>query len=232
MATNYGTPPIVSDSLLFMIDPANRKSYTSGSATITDMIGNVSADITNCGFSEANSGVLTFNGTNTDIDMDDFDGLTTNGGSSISLWFKGTGQTTTHDRSNNFFSVHASDYANILRIGIAKTSGGLFCHLGPSGDNTVGSANYDDSVWYNFTLTKVKDSAGTVYINASSIGSTTNTNITFDDAAHYSIGQEYDPGPAKGDFFKGQISCVQIYNKVLTQAEVTQNYNALKLRFE
>lgn len=231
MATNYGTPPIVTDSLLFMIDPANPKSYTSGSATITDMIGNVSADITNCGFSEENFGVLTFNGTDTDIDMDDFDGLTTDGGSSISLWFKGTGQTTTLDYSNQFFSVHASDYSNILRFGIAKTSGGIFYRIG-SGTGVIGSSNYDNSVWYNITLTKVKDSAGTVYVNASSIGSTPSTNLTFDDAVHYSIGQEYDPGPAKGDFFKGQISCVQIYNKVLTQAEVTQNYNALKLRFE
>ena len=78
----------------------------------------------------------------------------------------------------------------------------------------------------------IKDQAGNAVLTTSDAGATLASNITFDDAAHYSIGQEYDPGPAKGDFFKGQISCVQIYNKVLTQAEVTQNYNALKLRFE
>jgi hypothetical protein len=31
--------------------------------------------------------------------------------------------------------------------------------------------------------------------------------------------------------FSGSIAQVQIYNRALTQAEVTQNYNALKSRF-
>jgi len=37
---------------------------------------------------------------------------------------------------------------------------------------------------------------------------------------------------ASGEYFNGKIAIVNVYNRVLTDAEVTQNYNALKGRFE
>ena len=39
MATSYGTRPIVSDGMVFYVDPLNTKSYVSGSLTTTDIIG-------------------------------------------------------------------------------------------------------------------------------------------------------------------------------------------------
>ena len=42
--------------------------------------------------------------------------------------------------------------------------------------------------------------------------------------------KQYDFGTATQDF-NGQMGPMQIYNKVLSASEVTQNYNALKNRF-
>ena len=40
MATNYGTPPIVTDGVVFNVDAANIKTIVTGSTTFTDMAGN------------------------------------------------------------------------------------------------------------------------------------------------------------------------------------------------
>jgi hypothetical protein len=38
-------------------------------------------------------------------------------------------------------------------------------------------------------------------------------------------------GVSEGGFFNGNVGNVQIYNRALTQAEITQNFNALRGRY-
>jgi len=170
---------------------------------------------------------MSFDGSSEYITMNDLSSILTNTDFSLSLWFKGTGQSTTADSSNMLFSAHGSGTSNVLRIGIAKSSGGIFFAATGSSGGVVGSADYDDSNWYHLVITKPHVSggaAGTVYINGSSIGSTEIFNINFESATHYSIGQEYDPTLSPGDFFKGNIDHVAIFDYALSAPQVTALY--------
>lgn len=166
---------------------------------------------------------MNFDGINDYIRADGLSSVLTNQDFTLSLWFKGTGQTTTADSSNMLFSAHGSSTSNILRIGIAKSSGGIYFAATGSSGSVVGSADYDDSNWYHLVITKPYVSggaAGTIYINGSSIGNTEVFNIDFSSAINYSIGQEYDPTLSPGDFFKGNIDEVAIWNKILNNDEI------------
>jgi len=33
-------------------------------------------------------------------------------------------------------------------------------------------------------------------------------------------------------YFKSKIGTIQVYNRILTQSEITQNYNALRSRYQ
>jgi len=170
---------------------------------------------------------MSFDGSSEYITMNDLSSILTNTDFSLSLWFKGTGQPTTANSSNMLFSAHGSGTSNVLRIGIAKSSGGIFFAATGSSGGVVGSADYDDSNWYHLVITKPHVSggaAGTVYINGSSIGSTEIFNINFESATHYSIGQEYDPTLSPGDFFKGNIDHVAIFDYALSASQVTSLY--------
>jgi len=172
---------------------------------------------------------FSFDGVNDYISVDGLSNVLINESFSLSLWFKGTGQHTTANSSNMLFSAHGSGTSNVLRIGIAKSSGGIFFAATGSSGGVVGSADYDDSNWYHLVITKPHVSggaAGTVYINGSPIGSTETFNINFESATHYSIGQEYDPTLSPGDFFKGNIDELSIWNTILTSDAVTEIHNS------
>ena len=48
MATNYGAPPIVTDGLIYYIDPSSIKSWTGpNSNTVNDLIGTNNGTIYN-----------------------------------------------------------------------------------------------------------------------------------------------------------------------------------------
>lgn len=182
-------------------------------------------EITGSGLSEDRHSLysMEFDGVDDYIKVDGLSNVLTNQDFTLSLWFKGTGQTTTADSSNMLFSAHGSGTSNILRIGIAKSSGGIYFAATGSSGSVVGSADYDDSNWYHLVITKPYVSggaAGTVYINGSSIGNTEVFNIDFSSAINYSIGQEYDPTLSPGDFFKGNIDEVAIWNKILNNDEI------------
>ena len=181
--------------------------------------------ITGSGLSEDRHSLysMEFDGIDDYIKVDGLSNVLTNQDFTLSLWFKGTGQTTTADSSNMLFSAHGSSTSNILRIGIAKSSGGIYFAATGSSGSVVGSADYDDGNWYHLVITKPYvggGAAGTVYINGSSIGNTEVFNIDFSSAINYSIGQEYDPTLSPGDFFKGNIDEVAIWNKILNNDEI------------
>ena len=60
MATNGG-PDIIQDGLVFAVDAANKKSYTSGSSTWVDLAGSNNGTLTNGPtFDSGNGGSIVF----------------------------------------------------------------------------------------------------------------------------------------------------------------------------
>ena len=97
--------------------------------------------------------------------------------------------------------------------------------------NAVRFGSYTLNAWnnavYNFDSSTSPDTF-TAYVNGINTGtSTSNFSGNFESGSNFRIGMR----PAGGGQFSGRIACAMLYNKSLTEAEVKQNYNALKGRF-
>ncbi len=82
------------------------------------------------------------------------------------------------------------------------------------------TATVIDNTWHHIAFV-LDDSANaiTVYVDGSNVTSFTSTmSIATDDLL--SLGQEYDPGLATGDFYSGQLDEVKVYDRALSEEEI------------
>lgn len=223
MSTSYG-PGIITDALEVHLDAANTKSYPLDGSTWYDLSGS-SYDSSLYGGSSYDSsykGNIEFNGTDGYTNVPDL-GIT--GPATIDFWF----------------------YANILTNGMRPlsniddtkgTSGTMGLQFTSSTIQVWAGAWHTlsdtilDSTWYNFVM--VFDNLGssailTPYLNARATNypSTQTFNLW-----KMGIGSRYVfNGGVFGSFFNGKVSNFKLYSKDLSEAEILQNYNALKSRF-
>ena len=92
------------------------------------------------------------------------------------------------------------------------------------------TANIGDFKWYNACMTFSETTGApsnnaVIYLNGVAILTTTIKNTP-----SYQV-QIGNGGPYATQFFSGSIGLAQVYNRVLSAAEVLQNYNQLKSRF-
>ena len=226
------SPRIVRDSLAFYLDAANTKSYPGSGTTWTDISGkNHDGTLTNGPtFSSDNGGCIVFDGSNDHIGMlgtaTDLGINDTSSSFSFSVWFK-TGVTSEKYMFDNFDG-------NTQDISCRLDGGKLELYLrGSSGGivNAVRYGSYTLNAWnnavYNFDSSTSPD-IFTAYVNGINTGtSTSHFSGNFESGSNFRIGMR----PAGGGQFSGRIACAMLYNKSLTEAEVKQNYNALKGRF-
>jgi hypothetical protein len=227
--TIYGVNPIVSDSLLLYLDAGNNKSYSGSGSTWTDLIQNNNATLTNTTFNSSNGGNLVFNGSNSSIITNSFktvsSGSNVNNDTTNEIWYKWNG---------------VNQLGVITYVGVGASSGYLGflmnngSNLGVSGnkvsviyggeyfnalDTGTTFATLTSSVWTQLVITKTT-SICKLYQNGIFLGSTTKTQTNYTSTSPY-----------QSAFFGGSLSIAKLYNRALTDAEVLQNYNALKGRF-
>ncbi|MCP4662978.1 MAG: hypothetical protein GY856_46905, partial [bacterium] len=133
---------------------------------------------------------------------------------SLSLWFK-TDAAEQDDGENILFSANAADGSALFRLGTGN-AGGLF-HAVPGEAGETG-AGFNDGQWRHLVLVQRGDGVFKLYVDNALVQSNAKTPVAWSDAAHYSIGQEWDADPS--DFFTGQIDQLKIYNYVLTTSEI------------
>jgi hypothetical protein len=74
MALRFSPPRIITNGLIFYLDVANSKSYTSGSTTTTDLISNIDGTLKNgVGYDTDNLGSFVFDGVDDYVDCTDND---------------------------------------------------------------------------------------------------------------------------------------------------------------
>ena len=99
------------------------------------------------------------------------------------------------------------------------------------------SPGYTDNTWYNVTCTLQLDLAATtttarIYVNGVLAASQTTAAGTNDQIWPNSSTLRLATWGATGQYpFKGSISNLRIYKRILTEAEILQSYNALAPRF-
>jgi len=242
MATNYGTPPIVTDGLVLYLDAANSKSYPGSGTTWIDLIGTNNATFEGSGganntpqFQNTNLGVLNFDGVDDKIIIAPST-FTTFNEVSISMWVK----VLSNDGGYNcFFSSRNTETGNDYSSGInidqtnSTSTSWTFTsvegagRIGGASDQMTTSVNFGE--WAHLGVT-ISTSNIEVYINGQPQNSRSRNNVAIG-LQYISIGSRYYSNNYKG-WLNADISNIQLYNRVLTQKEVLQNYNALKGRFE
>lgn len=227
MATNYGSSPIVTDGLTFAVDPHNKKSYISGSTTVTDMIGlqeltaaNV-ANVPDSSYWNITANNQAFKKTGTDVFLSFSTQITMIG------WFNYQGSGNYGRILEMYHPSAAYTYGHTLAL---DNDGSV---RGWMDRNTTANARVlelDDATtytsgWHMLAYT-YDGSNARLYVDGQQTKTSAGSYSDLDDVANITIG-----GGTSNYYVNAYIGPIQIYNRGLSAAEVLQNYNALKGRF-
>ena len=226
MAT-IGGSNIVRSGLLMELDAANAKSYIGSGTAWNDVSSiNNNGTLTNSTtFSTEGGGNILFNGT----DSYTVTPLVTSAITNITMqvWVK-----VILNKKGPF--IRNGGGVNGYAIGIGNVdfdaNGNNIIMLFPGIRWITTGVSYATAGWKLVTMTLNASSVPSAYINDTLIGSYAGTSPAIPTIGTYlarNVGDETTPFRAYG----GNIASAYFYNRVLSLAEITQNYNAGKSRF-
>ena len=238
MSFHY-SPNVVTDSLILSVDAANTKCYTPSATTLKELTAvNTGNLIAGVGYSSANLGAWTFDGTDDYIDLGTrLPSLGLTYPMSIDIWFKPTAGLTS---STGIFAGAVNPVNNVylgFSIILALPTYVIQAQIGDGAG--AGSTNrrtllttqsVNAGAWNHVVATASAGPVFEVYINGVlATGATSGTggplswgtNATAQIASYAGFPNE----------LSGSVASVKYYNKKLSASEVLQNYDALKTRF-
>ena len=236
------SPSIVTSGLVLCLDAGNTKSYNAGISTTawTDLSGNTGISTLRNGasYNSANGGFIDLDGVNDFVSVPttslyDF----TSSRITIEVWLKINALPT------NSYEVVTSDQSNdptSWSLGFTKpTEGDVFVfmpsYLGSSVRNTsprMATSSFPVNAWTHVVATSAGNGdVGRMWVNGVKQidGTSTTLGLSYDAGRDIGIGLE----PTTFRYpLNGSIAVVRIYkDKAFVEAEVQQNFNALRGRF-
>jgi len=210
------TTRIVKDGLVFNMDAANRASYPRTGTTVTDTIGNTSGTLNSATFSNIDSGVFNFDGTDDKIDLAG-GGQDIGINSTVSIWVN-------LDSGYNGILLGEDGYS--FDYLLYPYSTGFYVRIASTALNYSDVPTYlTAGSWHHLAVVRTGDSIE-VFVDGISRGTNTgfgtSNGIRFD-----TIGAK----PTGTLPLEGKISSIQAYNRTLSAEEVLYNYNGMKARF-
>ena len=228
MAGNVA-PNLVTNGLVLCYDPANTKSFVSGSTTLFDLTSSKDDGslINGPTFNSANGGSIVFDGVDDYVLCPKQTSLVSATQFTMCAWMK-------RNLSNSLvFIGQIETLSNDIAFELWN-DGNVYFEVG-NGSNSYGVTSNNSTLWQYLTMVFDGTQTGNsnrlkTYINGSLLTlsyvgiippstGTVNNNLN--------VGA-YLPG---SNYSNGNISQVQIYNRALSAAEVLQNYNASKRKF-
>jgi hypothetical protein len=216
--------------LVLALDAADKNSYKGSGTAWNDISGNANTStlINGPTFSNATGGVIVFDGT------DDYVSMPMNTNTrlqnnyqtySVYVYITSTGP----NGAAFLWSVGANPtgmflYWTTTDITLFIETSGTYINYSVSVTNAL-------NTWMNITC--VIDNVGrtmTVYKNGSLVGTSSQWPVFTPPNDVVELGSVRATGNT-GDYIKGRVSNVLLYNRALTATEVLQNYNATKTRF-
>jgi len=230
MGLGHG-PNIVKDGLVFNIDAANPKSYPGSGTVVDNMTGSISGSLNGTTYSTDAVGSFNFDGIDDDIDfgiISEINGLTS---FSFNIWLTIPSQTAgdsiafgNRDSFSTYKGIAFSTQPN------PSTSTIYFYFKSNTGSGgewiAIPPASYIANAWNNFAIT-YDGSTLTAIVNNGTPITDNQPSKTLQSTANFRMGKD----GWNSNLYEGNIGPMQIYNRALSQAEVTQNYKALKPRF-
>lgn len=224
MGTAYN-PSMVTNGLQICYDAGNTKSYTGSGTTWTNAITYTNnGTLTNSpGYTASFGGGIVFDGTNDFVVVPD-NAVDANADFTMSFWIRGisTGTRTMYgvqNTSNNTGRFQLR-YAGVpISLQVLRNGVALVASWTPS-------VTINENQYVTVKLTK-STNTWEAYVNAVSLGATAATAATFTNTT-MAIGsaRTFD-----GELFLGNIYAFHHYNRVLTDAEIQQNFNATRSRY-
>ncbi len=208
---------VVDEGLVLYLDAGNDVSYPGIGTSWTDLSGNGNTGelLNGVGYSASNGGALSFDGTNQRVSTN----YKPSGARSYFIWVKFSSLT----HSSGYQLTGTQEVNAYTYIGI-QNGGDIYYYAGASTGGNIGNP-VSVNTWVNLGFVLFSDGSRRVYKNGIEI--------------HYNTGglggtatAEFSVGCINQNYFvTGNIAQVSVYNRALTAAEISQNYNALKDRY-
>jgi len=200
-------------------------SSTFTPLTLADLSGNGNTGTLTNGptYSSANGGSVVFDGTN-DYVVKSSATMNLSSGVSMEMIFKSTDM---NSRNQGFMSFNSgAAYINFYTPGNGTLRWETYYSISPNlGGPFYTPTALSNNTWYHAVGTFVNGSS-ILYINGTSVASASYTvgNYSSSYTANIVIG-EY------AGYLSGNIAVAKIYNRALSAAEVSQNFNANRFRY-
>ena len=230
------SPSIVMSGLVLALDAGNTKSYLGSGTTWTDLSGRGNTGTLTNGptYSSANGGSIVFDGTNDYATLGTPSSLNITGSITINSWVKFSSLPS----SGNWSTIYEKGYDGTndqTYLRYTGSSGGIEFGTYTQTNFTTYSTTYvvGSSILVNNWCNIVGVFDGfkfSIYLNNVLVSQTSYVGSLFGSSAPVSIGAASISGSYQR-FLSGNISSVQAYNRALSAAEVSQNFNALRGRF-
>jgi len=229
----YRGPNIVTDGLVYAMDAGSGRSY-DGTTSLNDLVGSNTGTLTNgVTYQSINGGVFDFDGVDDYITVGGISAITSNL-ITVCTWVKrdadgwngalfGFGTAATSTQDIYFWGGDGS-----RQFGYNTWNGDSW---GFTGSTATGEIM--DGEWHYLTavLNRSTITSSLIYVDgvSKSLSQVRGTTQTRTPSTNFGIGLNGWNGGSQ--LLNGNLANTFIYNKQLTQAEITQNYNAQKSRF-
>lgn len=206
------SPPVVTNGLVFYVNAADTISYSGGTAW-RDLIGSNTGTLINSPtFNTLVGGNLQFNGIDEYVS---FSGVSLGTVHSVEIWINPSNTNDARwigatEYDTHYLGLNGSDLT--IRVNVVTA--------------TVSNAPIQVGAWNHIVITR-NDTEYSVYVNSALIASQTESlwsGYTFT-LNNIGVNLPY------GFYGQGFIGSVKGYNRVLSNQEVLQNYNAHKAKF-
>jgi hypothetical protein len=221
---------IVRSGLVLDLDAGMNASYVGSGTNWTDLspYGNNGTLTNGPTYSSANGGSLVFDGTNDYASIAHSDSLSLPTALTLSIWFySGTAP------ENIAYLKGRTDADNYNPY---LTFSGVYGWTGPNGRAfyTPSAGFIQNNTWYNLVVSHTSGNTPNVYRNG-----VLSTSYTFTEGdGTRALGTNTNQVGINADIprgtigsFNGRVASIQLYNRALTAAEISQNYNALRNRY-
>jgi len=235
------SPSLVMNGLVLALDAANTKSYPGSGTSWTNLIsGGVNGTLVNGPtYSATNGGSIVFDGTNDYTTLPSPAPFSGTKLFTFEIWVNFTSISGDYGGTNKAAWLFAGNIGQ-PEFGIISANNASFTPntivYSRAGGSTTGSLSTNVSSlisngnWYQIILVRSASNVETIYLNGVSIA-TGNVSNSFDDAQTFFAGGPIPGPPAYTGYLNGRVANIKTYNRALTAAEVSQNFNALRGRF-
>jgi len=229
----YVGPDIVTDGLVYAMDAGSARSY-DGTTSLNDLVGSNTGTLTNgVTYQSINGGVFDFDGVDDYITVGGISAITSNL-ITVCTWVKrdadgwngalfGFGTAASSTQDIYFWGGDGS-----RQFGYNTWNGDSW---GFTGSTATGEIM--DGEWHYLTavLNRSTITSSLIYVDgvSKSLSQVRGTTQTRTPSTNFGIGLNGWEGGSQ--LLNGNLANTFIYNKQLTQAEITQNFNAQKSRF-